>query len=213
MSKKKESAGIEKFRELVGEEFVPRFAYHEIGHVFAWYVCHGNIDNIAEINIVEAATKKETYMSNLEYVKSIVNFSNDGFNKAFDELCYAIGGGLCEAMFVDNYIEKINKNMDYKFPVNGMEGDMESVGYILSCLGVTDVEEINAFLKVAIRRLFVPFMVNADKILILANMVIKDNKPVLYKEDFFDAFDMNKFKDERMEVMMELGKMLNGNLE
>lgn len=179
--KKKDDNDIMAFRTLVGEQFLARFTYHEIGHAFAWFVCHGNIDNISEINIVKAVTEKKEYMTNLEYVKNMANYANGGFNFAFDELCYAIGGGLCEAMFVDNYIEKINKNMDYEFPVKGMEEDMKSVGYILTCLGVKDEKEVFAFLKVAIRRLFMPFLVNADKIILLANMVVKNNKPVLYE--------------------------------
>ena len=213
MSKKKESASMEKFRELVGEEYIARYAYHEIGHAFAWFVCHGDIDNIAEINILEGATKKKKYMSNLEYVNSLANYADGGFYKAFDEFCYAIGGGLCEAMYVDNYIEKIKNNKDYEFPVKGMEEDMESAITILTLLGVKDAAEINAFITVAIKRLFVPFFLNAEKIMILANMVIKKNKPVLYQKDILDAFDMNKFKDERKEVMIEFVKMVNGNKE
>lgn len=208
--KKKDDNAIVSFRALVGEQFLARFTYHEIGHAFAWFVCHGNIDNIAEINIVEAATKKKKYMSNLEYIKNIANFANGGFNFAFDELCYAIGGGLCEAMFVDNYIEKINKNLDYEFPIKGMEEDMESVGSILTYLGVKDEKEVSAFLKVAIRRLFIPFLVNADKIILLANMVIKNNKSVLYEKDFNDVFDMSKFEDERNEAMMYLAELMDG---
>ena len=191
--------GLERFLKYE-KRYVRRNAFHEIGHAVAMYVCYGNIERIEEIDVsyFNPNTEHSNPMSDFEYRDRVQDLDN-GFEFLLNELCYSIGGGLCEAIFCNKIAYKIIDGDKYKFPIKGMEGDIEQVKTMLAWYGVFEEKEIKSFINVAVRRLFPFYMEYSDKIKELVNYVLKDDADIISREDFYYVFDQKLYRKERRE--------------
>ena len=191
-----------------------RITFHEIGHAVAMYICYGNIDRIETIScdlFVPVTSKvKSLQLSDRECLRKMFD-ENEGFQFVFNEVCTLIGGGLCESLFCNKTINKIIENKRYVFPIKGMEGDMATLKRLLSLYGVENKKEIDAFVKLAVRRLYFPFMRYKDKIYILANKVLNDEiDEEITREEFYEVFDQKLYRKERREFMKRMKAKYGG---
>lgn len=194
------------------ERLTKRITFHEIGHAVAMYICYGNIERIEEIScdMFNPMTTKSNVMTNAEYLGKMYNV-NDGFQFVFNEICYYIGGGLCESLFCSKTADKIAENKRYVFPIKSMAHDMEAVNFLLGLYGVGNKKEIDAFIILAVRRLYPLFMEYEEKIKLLVNKVLHDEfEENLSRMDFYEVFDQKLYKKERREFMKRMKAKYGG---
>lgn len=183
-----------------------RITFHEIGHAVAMYICYGNIERIEEIacDMFYPVTTKSSMKTSGEYISKMYN-ANDGFQFVFNEVCFLIGGGLCESLFCSKTADKISENKRYVFPIKSMDHDMDAVKVLLSLYGVKKKKEIDAFVILAVRRLFPSFMKYEEKIKLLVNKVLNDELDVtISRMDFYEVFDPKLYRKERREFLKRI---------
>lgn len=195
-----------EFEKFIRRErrILRRIAFHEIGHAVAMYVCYGNIERIDSIScdLEHPGTIHSNPIGDVEYIGKIID-DNHGFQFALNEICYAIGGGFCEAMFCNNISERIRNNKKYKFPIKGMKDDLQDVERILLILGATERKEINSFIVVSVRRLFPYFIKYEEKIRKLVDKALKEDY-YLSRIDFYEVFDEKLYKKELARLRKKL---------
>lgn len=174
-----------------------RAAYHEVGHALAMYLCYGNIDRISSISVEwngSGICNHEKPMDLNDYM----DYLHEGgiMGNLFNEVCYNVGGGLCEAMFCNNAANAILSGSAYKFPIKGMEGDLEHIKYILGWNGICNKKDVDAFIRLAVIRLKYDFYNQSNKIKQCVNTIIKEEY-CIDKMDFYYIFDDKLYRKER----------------
>ncbi len=165
-----------------------RAAYHEIGHALAMYLCYGNIKRIDTITANWDGSGLCNHENPMEFQEYMDFIRKDGITgNIFKEVCYAIGGGLCEAMFCNKSAKAILGGGKYKFPIKGMEGDLNHIKKILHYYCITNKKDIDARIRLAVIRLKYDFYNNADKIKRCANLLI-EQEGFINRNDFYYIF-------------------------
>lgn len=163
-----------------------RAAYHEVGHALAMYLCYGNIKRIKYIEINydgSGLCEHESKMNDYDYINFIKSSNTNG--NVFKEICYCVGGGLCEAMYCNKRTEAILCSTRYKFPIKGMEKDLQDISNILSIIGITNQKDVDALIRVAVLRLKWDFYNYANQIKQCVKMIEQG-------EGFINRKDLNK---------------------
>jgi hypothetical protein len=173
-----------------------RAAYHEVGHALAMYLCYGNIDRIGKIYVDWKGGGMCEHESPFDY-NDYMDFLHEGglFGNLFNEVCYSVGGGLCEAMYCNKATSSILKGFGYKFPIKGMEGDIKKIVDILMFNGIVNQKDVDAFIRMAVLRLKCDFFNYADKIKLCVEEILKWDG-MIDRMDFYRIFDERLYKKE-----------------
>ena len=184
-----------------------RAAFHEVGHALAMYLCYGNIDRIDKIIVRWNGSGYCNHENPMEYYDYLDFIDGDDITTGnlFNEVCYSVGGGLCEAMFCNKVgISFITGNKKYKFPIKGMKDDLEHIRTILSrsYLRIKDERDIEAFIRMAVIRLRTDFLIHADKIRQCVDLLLKEDD-VIERYNFYSIFDDRLYKKELARLRRE----------
>ena len=165
-----------------------RAAYHEVGHALAMYLCYGNIKRICYLTVEWDGSGLCHHGKPMEIEEYMCFVGIGGITgNLFKEVCYLIGGGLCEAMFCNKSAKAIILGGKYKFSIKGMEEDIERIERLLMFKGITNKKDVEAMIRLAVIRLKFVFWHNADKIKKCVNLLVAQ-EGFINRQDFYNIF-------------------------